>query len=404
MLLLKRRLTLGTIIGFLFSFVPVELIVAAPLKVSVASDAAILMNAETGAILYDKNGKTAHYPASITKIATALYAIKMKEGKLEEEAIADQDAIGSITEEAKVNSNYKVPPYRMVVGGSHVGIKKGESMTLRALLYGLMLASGDDAANVIAQHVGGTIPKFMDEVNLYLKGIGCQQTTFLNPHGLHFPGHKTTAYDMAILTKEGLKNPTFCEIVSTVRYTRPKTNKQDATTWVQTNRLLKNGQFFYSKAIGVKTGHGSPALNTLVAAAQHEGRTLIAVLLHCKERNDTFKDAITLFDAAFQQQRMERIFVKAGPQKFALQIEGISQPVKTYVEKPISIQYYPAEEPKIKALLVWDQCKAPIKKGQRLGEIQLVNEGGVVLNKAVLLAEDDAQASWGYWFKHLLDS
>lgn len=379
------------------------LLSGAPLKVSLASDAAIVMNAETGAILFEKDAYKEHYPASITKIATALYTLQQKRGSLEEEIVADQEAVGSITEEAKIASNYKIPPYRMVVGGSHIGLKRGEKMSLRALLYGLMLVSGDDAANVIAQHVGGTIPQFMVDLNAYLKKIGCQRTTFLNPHGLHFPGHTTTAYDMAVLTREALKDPLFCEISSSVRYTRPKTNKQDPTTWVQTNRLLRAGPYYYPKAIGVKTGRGSPALNTLVAAAKEEDRTLIVVLLHAQERNDSFKDAIALFEAAFNEKKMEKVYLKEGAQTFVLSLEGASQPVKTYLEAPLVLQYYPAEEPRAKAFLAWEDVKLPISKGQKIGEVRLVTPEGRVLVAAPLQASHDATASWWWrlssWFR-----
>src|SRR6185437_6437502 len=143
----------------------------------------------------------------------------------------------------------------------------GEEMPLKEYLYGMMVRSGNDAANVIAEYVSGSIPTFMQELNDYLKQIGCLNTTFCNPHGLHHPDHKTTAFDMALLTREAMKNPVFREIVSTVRHKRPKTNKRPAAVLVQTNRIIKSGtQYYYPKAIGVKTGYHSRAQNTLVAA------------------------------------------------------------------------------------------------------------------------------------------
>lgn len=390
-------LSLFLLLGLLFSAMNAE-----PLQVVVAADAAILMNADTGAILYEKQAHAAHHPASIAKIATAFYALKKKEGRLDEIVTIDQEAIGSVTEEFKLRSNYKIPAYRMVVGGSHIGLKRGEQMTLRDLLYGLLIASGDDAANAIAQHVGNnSITDFMTELNQFLQDIGCHNTTLLNPHGLHHPDQKTTAYDMALLTRMALKNPTFCEMVKTVRYTRPKTNKQEATTWVQTNRLLRQGPVYYPKAIGVKTGHGSPALNTFVGAAQHEGRTLIVVLLHTKDRIDIFNDSIRLFDAAFAEKKLERILIKEGAQKYALQVEGLSTPVNTYVKNSVKIRYYPAEEPVIKASLVWDQVKLPIAKDQRVGEIRLLDARGTVLQAIPLLAQEEAKLSAWSRFKEL---
>lgn len=371
---------------------------ACSLEVNLASEYAVLMNADTGAVLFEKDAHTPYYPASITKIATALYVLNKKENSLDEIATADQDAIGSITEEQKIKSNYKLPSYRMVVGGSHIGLKNGEQMSIKDLLYGLMLASGDDAANVLAKHLSGTIPAFMDELNLFIKELGLANTTFTNPHGLHHPQNQTTAYEMAILTKEALKNATFAQIVSTPRYSRPKTNKQDPIIWGQTNRLLRQGPYFYPKAIGVKTGSGFPALKSLVAAAQHEGRTLIAVLMHCKDKDELYKDAITLFEAAFSEQKVQRTLLSGGRQKYALELEG-SKPVPSYIENSITIQFYPSEEPGIKAQIIWDKASLPIAEGSRIGEIQLLTSEGKLIKAIPLLAAEERSLWW--WQKIL---
>lgn len=374
---------------------------AAPLAVTVNAESAILMNADTGAILYEKNAKTPQYPASITKIATALYALKHKSDALHEVVTAEQESIVSIGEDAKRRANYSLPAYWLVPGSTHIGIKRGEQIAFKDLLYGMMVASGNDASNVIAQHVGEDIPAFMAGVNAYLKEIGCENTTFYNPHGLHHPKHMTTAYDMAVMTREAVKNPVFCEIVSTVRYTRPKTNKQESTTLVQTNRLLRSGKLNYPAAFGVKTGYTSSAQNTFVAAAKKDDRVLIAVLLKSKEREDIFRDAAKLFEAAFNQPKVERVLVKAGQQKYTLELEGAEAPVTTYVATDHSIVYYPAEEPKLKALLVWEQpLELPIAKGQRVGVLRLQDGHGNVLTTVPLLAQEDVSSSWLHSIQH----
>lgn len=374
------------------------LLMGEPLKISLVADAALLINADTGAVLYEKNARTQFYPASITKIGTALYALKKRGSNLDDVLTADQESVASVTAEQKVRSNYKLPAYWQEVGGSHIGIKTGEKLSLRDLLYGMMVASGNDAANVISQYVSGSIPTFVAEMNAYLKEIGCKDTCFLNPHGLHHPDHKTTAYDMALMTREAMKNQTFREIVSTVRYTRPKTNKQEPTTLVQTNRLLRSGQYYYSKAIGVKTGSHSKALNTFVGAAQNEGRTLIVVLLHNKERNDNFKDAIALFEAAFKQPKVQRILLRAGSQKYAIKVDGAVKPVQAYLKDNISIEYYPAEEPQVKAMVFWDKLVLPIAKDQKIGELRVVTSEGAVLQSVPVYAQDEVKESWINWF------
>lgn len=373
---------------------------AQKLALSVQAESAILMNADTGAILYEKQAHAPHYPASITKIATALYALQSVSDKFDVMIAADQDCIGTVTEEAKRRSNYTMPAYLLIPDGSHIGIKKGELLSLRDLFYGMMLASGDDAANVIAKFAGGTIPEFMDGLNAYIKSLGCQESAFYNPHGLHHPKQQTTAYDMAILAREALKNPVFREIVSTVRYTRPKTNKQEPTMLVQTNRLLRTGTYYYSKAIGVKTGYYSLAGSTLVAAAKDGDRTLIAVLLKVNERKDMFIDAKKMFEAAFSQPKVQKVLLKKGPQKFVLDLPGARQHVSTYINEDMTLDYYPAEEPKVKCMLHWDKdIKLPIKKDQRVGELLLQDDHGQALKKAVLFAQASVKATWFSSFK-----
>lgn len=365
-----------------------------PLNVSVVADAALLVNAETGAILYEKKANELYYPASLTKIATAAYALKMAGDKMDVMIAAEQDSIASISDEAKRRSNYTLPSHWLETGASHIGIKKGEELSLRDLMYGMMIASGDDASNVIASYVGGSIPKFMDQLNAYVKELGCQNTHFTNPHGLHHPKLQTTAKDLFILTREAMKDPTFCQIVATRRYTRPKTNKQASTILVQTNRLLTNGKLHYSHAIGVKTGFHSFAQHNLVAAARQNDRTLIAVLLKTKERSDMFKDAAKLFEAAFNQQQVERVLLKAGPQKFTLELEDAAEPISTFLQDDIKLSYYPAEEPNVKCLLVWDEVKPPIAKNQKVGELRIVLDEERLYKSVPLLAEQDVNANW----------
>lgn len=380
-------------------------LLAAPLTLEVSAESAILINADTGVILFEKQAHIPQYPASITKIATAAYTLKTKSDFLDTLVLAEQDAIATISEEARRRSNYTVPAYWLVPDGTHIGIKKGEEMSLRDLLYGMMIASGNDASNVIAQYVGGTIPSFLENLNRYLKELGCQNTTFYNPHGLHHPKHQTTAYDMSLMTCEALKNQVFRDIVSTVKYARPKTNKQVSTTLVQTNRLIKTGnKNYYAKAIGVKTGYTSLASRTLVAAAKQGERTLVAVLLKSKERDGIFRDAIAMFETAFNQPKVQRTLLKAGPQKFILELPGATSPLATYIQNDILLEYYPAEEPKLKCYLHWkNDLKFPVKKDQPIGELQLQTPKGVVTETIPLLAQNETKATWTWYFQHFFE-
>lgn len=372
-----------------FAFVVLYSSSWAELALSVAAESAILINADTGAILYKKNPHLKLFPASITKIATCAYILHLRQDKLDEVLTADQDCVGSVTEEAKARSKYKLPSHWLVTDCSHIGIKKGEKMRMDDLLYGMMVSSADDASNVLAQGVSGSVPEFMKELNSYLQGLGCKDTNFNNPHGLHHPEHLTTAYDMAQLTKEALKHPKFREIVSTVRYTRPKTNMQESTVLLQTNKLLRKGEFHYAKAIGVKTGWHSKAGNTFVAAAKDGDRTLIAVLMNVKERRDIFKETIKLFDAAFNQPKMRKILVRAGPQKYSFMPKGSNTSVPTYLEKDFALTFYPAEEPKVRAFIEWSVLEPPILKGQAVGRLLFKNSEGISFGEANLLAAEN---------------
>lgn len=374
---------------------------AKQLALSTSAESAILINADTGAILYEKNAHKQQYPASITKVATALYALKIKEGSLDEKVSADQDSIASVTEAAIRRSNYSMPAYWIEQGSSHIGIKIGEELTFRDLLYGMMLSSANDGANVIAQYTSGTIPEFVEEMNEFLHSIGCKNTHFCNPHGLHHPEHVTTAYDMSLIAREAMQSPIFREIVSTVRYTRPKTNKQESTTLVQLNKLLRNGKYFYPKATGIKTGHTSFAMNTFVGSAKNGDRNLILVLLKVKERGDIFTDSVAMFEAAFKEKMVRKTLFKAGPQKFALDLAGAAIPIQTFTRENMEIDYYPAEEPNLKAFLQWDKINPPICKDQKVGDILVKTDHGQIAKTIPLYAVEDVPATWTYRLRSL---
>lgn len=360
---------------------------SAPLDVKVKGESVILINADTGAILFEKNARKKQYPASLTKIATAIYTLKLRGNKLEKMLKAEHDDIAWISDDEVKRSNYTLPSYWLTPGVTHIGIKKGEELSLGDLLYGLMLASGGDAANVIATYIGGTIPIFMEEINVYLKEIGCKDTSLKNPHGLHHPEQLSTAYDMALLTQEALKHPTFREIVKTVKYPRPKTNMQNPSSFIQGNRLMRRGKYYYSKAIGVKTGYYSLAKNNLVAAAKDGDRTLIAVIMKCPEREAMFTDAIKLFKAAFDEKKVKKRVLAAGPQRTALSIKGAVNKLKTYLKEDVIFDDYPAEEQHIKCLLAWDDLSLPIMKDQRVGELAFQDEKGNILRKEPLFSQ-----------------
>lgn len=364
---------------------------AKPLNLTVTADSAILINADTGAVLYEKNAHKLQYPASTTKIATAMYAMKLGVD-LDHKIPAEHDALAWVSDEEMRRAKYN-PPYRLTPGGTHMGIKKGEILSEKDLLYGLMIVSANDAANVIALEFGGTIPDFMKGLNEHLQSLGCKNTTFKNPHGLYHPDHKTTAYDLAWMTRFALQDPLFAEIVKTDKFVRPKTNLQEATPLVTNNKLIRKGKLYYPKAIGVKTGYLSVAKHNMVAAAKSGDRTLIAVLMKNNERDLNCMEAKKMFEAAFAEKKVRKVILPSGPQDAALSIKGAAKAIPTYLQEDVVVEYYPAEEPKIQCFLEWGKATLPVLKDQEIGMLHFKDSQGKTLFSRPLLALEDVSSS-----------
>lgn len=245
----------------------------------------VLMDADTGAILYQKNAHEQAYPASTTKIMTAILAI-------ENANLDDQVTVGDSVE----------------TKGSLMKIKPGEKLSLRDLLYGMMLWSGNDAARAIAEYVSGSQEAFVALMNEKAEALGMTGTHFVKPNGLHKDDHFTTAYDMALLTQYAMKNQTFREIVKTGSYQVKPTNKHSAGFLLEnTNKLIHTAEgkqsIEYRYATGVKTGDTEQAGRCLVASASKDGINLILVLfgdLESKVDGDyRFENAAKFFDWGF---------------------------------------------------------------------------------------------------------
>jgi serine-type D-Ala-D-Ala carboxypeptidase (penicillin-binding protein 5/6) len=244
--------------------------VAAAAPPAIGAEAAVLMVANTGRVLYDKNPAGIMYPASTTKIITLITALQRGD----------------------LNSIVTVSPRAARCDGSRLELRPGDRLTLRDLLYGMMLVSGNDAAEAVAEHIAGSVPAFVGMMNAQAEKMGAVRTHFSNPHGLPDPiNHFTTAYDMALITANAMRNPEFARIVSTSQYTVAFRNRPEVRVF-NTNRLLN----VYQGANGVKTGYTDAAGDCLVAAAKRRDVQLIAVLLNDDTR---WSDAPKLLDYGF---------------------------------------------------------------------------------------------------------
>lgn len=254
----------------LFLFIGQATILAAPPPPKVDAEAALLMVAGTRRVLYSVNADAIMYPASTTKIMTLLVALER----------GDLSSIVTISARAAG------------CDGSSLGLRAGDRLTLGDLLTGMMLVSGNDAAEAVAEHIAGSVPAFVELMNARAEKMGLTRTHFSNPHGLPEPvNHYTTASELARITAQGLQNPEFARIVATRNYIVPFVNRA-AVRVTSTNKLFKT----YPAANGVKTGYTEAAGDCLVASARQGGVQLIAVLLNDDER---WTDATHLLDYGF---------------------------------------------------------------------------------------------------------
>jgi D-alanyl-D-alanine carboxypeptidase len=243
---------------------------------------AILMEASTGTILYEKDAYSSQYPASITKIMTTLIALEN----------ADLNEVVTFSNEAIDNTE-----------GSGIARDYGEQMTMEQCLYAVMLNSANECAYAVAEHVGGgDVNRFVDMMNEKAAELGCVNTHFSNPHGLFDEDHYTCCYDMALIAKAAYENETFRIITGTARYTIPPTNKHSEETQLQNhNEMLYPWQYYnyvYEYCTGGKTGYTSVARSTLVTYAEKDGMTLICVVMHTESPNQ-WTDSRLLFDYGF---------------------------------------------------------------------------------------------------------
>ena len=282
----KKILCFFLCIALMTGLFPVSAAFAAadwPTDVSISADGGILMDAGSGAILYEKNSREAYYPASITKILTAL--VILENCDLDETVTFSNEAVNTLEP-----------------GASILGARAGDQLSVRECLYALLLQSANEVANALAEHCSGSIDAFAELMNEKARSLGCTSSNFANPSGLNDENHYTSAYDMALISQAAFSNPTFVEIDSTTYYDVPAGKlKQYPDGWryyAHHRMLKKNDSLYYDGVIGGKTGYTSLAGNTLVTCAERDGLKLIAVVLNGHQTH--YSDTKALFDFGFR--------------------------------------------------------------------------------------------------------
>ena len=363
----KKLLNIILLLTFIFSFVP-NFYVSAFIKddaindLNITSPVALLMESETGTILYNKRGYEKMYPASTTKIMTAILALENCE--LDDIATVSHEAIFSVP------SDY-----------TNANLQEGEELRIKDLLYAFLIPSANDCGYVLAEHIAGSTEKFADMMNEKATEIGCTGTHFTNPSGIQDENHYSTAYDLALIGRYAMKNNIFREIVSTAKYTLPASNKYENTdrVFANTNFLIRENQpkYYYEYATGVKTGFTDDARDCVVASAKKDGIEYIAVILYAGYTSDWLKekfiDCVTLFDYAFENYTTKSIQLQGDILK-TLKIPGatketqmlnlaVKDDIKAYIKTTQSSENFTP------TITIKEDLKAPILKGEVLGTI-----------------------------------
>ena len=346
---------------------------------SVSAPCAILVEAKSGLVLYAKNEHQKAYPASTTKIMTAILALE--KGNLDDMVPVSFNAVNSISFDS-----------------SKAGLFEGEVFSLRDLVYALMVCSANDAANVIAEHIAGSIPAFVEMMNQRAAELGAKNTHFVNTHGLHDGNHYTTAYDLALFGRHAMTLEPFPDIVQTRSYVLEPTEKYEEKRYLNsTNHLLNpTSPYYYADAIGVKTGYTSDAGSCLVSAAETEGVTYIAVVLGAESEDGqvmSFVDSKTLLSFGAKE---------CPPVTLAESGEWV-QPVPIQKAKGTRVVGAHAAESVVVALpqgadkaaiekleYIKTDLEAPIEAGAVVGKVEYRYQG-LTIGETYLLADTDVE-------------
>lgn len=371
--MLKKSLIYIVVFTFLFSSTFLSFACAEEVDLAPNAKAAILIDNSSGAILFEKNSHQELFPASLTKVMTMLLIM---------EAIEN----GKIT----LNDTVVVSEYAASMGGSQIFLEPGEEMSVDDLLKGIAVASGNDASVAMAEYIAGSEELFVNMMNAKGKEIGLKNTNFVNSNGLPSENHYTSAYDMALMSKELLKYKNITNYTSIYQdYLRKDT--ENPLWLVNTNRLVR----FYEGLDGLKTGYTSEAKFCLSATAVKNNFRVIAVAMgepNTKTRNS---EVTKLLNYAFSQYKNE-ILYESEDEVIEIKVEkGKESYVKLIAPSQIGVLMRKGEsiEEYEQVIEVDDIIKAPIKKGSVLGEVQTLKEGKIISSSSIVAKNDVEKAN-----------
>lgn len=343
---------------------------------------AVLMDADTGTIIFEKNSHKKLAPASITKVMTMLLVMEaLNEGKI------------------SLKDSVRVSEYAASMGGSQIFLEPGEQMTVHDLLKAVAIGSANDASVALAEYLGGTEEGFVQMMNKKSQELGLKNTHFQNTNGLPEQDHYSSAYDIAVMSRELLKNEEITKYTGIYQdYLRQNTSKP---FWlVNTNKLVR----FYEGLDGIKTGYTSEARFCLTATAKRGNFRVIAVVMgepNAKTRN---AEVARMLDYAFNQYTNHLVY-KKGDLIAVKEIEkGDPDQIKIRANHSFSILLRKGENPKeLKKKMIWKKLRAPIKKGETLGTIQFEKDGKVVARMELTSVSDIQEASLWSTIKRMVN-
>lgn len=350
-------------------------------------ETALLLELNSGIVVYAKNAESMVYPASLTKIMTCMVALEYAGKDLDKMVTVSDSALAGIAE-----------------AGGDVRLQAGERLTLRDLLYYLMVNSTNEAGNVIAEYVAGDIPSFVSLMNKTARELGCTDTRYTNTHGLHDPGHYTTARDLSIITRKALTYEMFREISNTVEYTVPATNLSNARKITTTNYLILNDGNYYladngncytyylEEASGIKTGYTSAAGRCVISRASDGNMDLLCIIMGAETRMmsdgnvryDNFVEAKKLFNYGFSNFAYAKVATAGMAPMFSAEVQyakdkrGVVLVPSTDVSCLLPKEY---EKEKVTTSYELNDPKglvAPLEQGQRVGTLNIFYDGTLV--------------------------
>lgn len=340
---------------------------------------AILMEKETGTVLYAKDEHTQREPASVTKVMTLLLTMEA----IDSGALSYDDYVTGSAHAASM-------------GGSQIWLKEGEQMTVRDLLKAVCVVSGNDAAVALAEHLAGSEDAFVEKMNARAAELGMLDTHFVNASGLPADGHVTSAHDIAVMSRELILNHPDIRQFTTIWM---DSLRDGESMLVNTNKLIR----FYDGATGLKTGSTSSAGYNVSATAERNGMELIAVVMKSKTSDERFADARAMLDYGFATYALVTVTPDAAltPLPVSLGERSAVQPVLTK-ENTLLLEKATANGLQ-KEIVLPESVDAPISEGDRLGELRVtIADGETVAVLPILAGESVAHVTWGQMFKRIL--